>query len=199
MNRREVLKTLPVIAVGAALAPKQLFAQNAGRRIPLGIQYGGAGATADANKMKMETFKQMGYDLIEPTNVGSDPSLFRKQAEEVGLGLHSIHISNANTAPRGQGAHLEQDRQRLHRRRLAAGRRGREAAAARLAAVALAAVRHAVPDVRPAPAMLAAQPAHAAPPRPRLPGEEVGVISQTLSVSQISDGAGHKRYREKIR
>ena len=104
MNRREVLKTLPVIAVGAALAPKQLFAQNAGRRIPLGIQYGGAGATADANKMKMETFKQMGYDLIEPTNVGSDPSLFRKQAEEVGLGLHSIHISNANTAPRGQGA-----------------------------------------------------------------------------------------------
>jgi len=33
--------------------------------------------------------------------------LFRKQAEEVGLGLHSIHISNPNTAPRGQGAGVD--------------------------------------------------------------------------------------------
>jgi hypothetical protein len=38
--------------------------------------------------------------------------------------------------------------------------------------------------------MLAAQPTHAAPPRPRLPGEEVGVISQTLSVSSYNKAGG---------
>ncbi len=104
MRRREVLKTLPALAVGAAVASRELFAQS-GRRIPLGIQYGGAGATPDANKMKMEMFKQIGYDLIEPVNMnGFDPTLFRKQADEVGLGLYSIHITTANTAPRGQGA-----------------------------------------------------------------------------------------------
>jgi hypothetical protein len=39
--------------------------------------------------------------------------------------------------------------------------------------------------------MLAAQPTHAAPPRPRLPGEEVGVISQTLSVSYFRRHFAH--------
>src|SRR5262245_49555582 len=104
MRRREVLKRLPALALGAAVAPTSLFAQ-AGRRIPLGIQYGGPGATPEANKMKMEGFKQLGYDLIEPVNMsGFDPTLFRKQADEVGLGLYSIHITTANTASRGEGA-----------------------------------------------------------------------------------------------
>lgn len=107
MNRREVLKTLPAIAAGSALMPAGLFAQTAGRRIPLGIQYGGPGATPDANKTKLEGFKAMGYDLIEPVNMrGFDPALFRRQAEEVGLNLRSIHITTSDTsapAPRGQG------------------------------------------------------------------------------------------------
>jgi hypothetical protein len=108
MNRRDVLKSLPVLAAGAALVPERLLAQAGGPRIPLGIQYGGPGATPDANKMKMEGFKAIGYDLIEPVNMrGFDPALFRKQAEEVGLQLRSIHITTADTsapAPRGQGA-----------------------------------------------------------------------------------------------
>ena len=108
MNRRDVLKTLPAIAAGAALAPRELFAQAPGRRIPLGIQYGGPGATPDDNKIKMEGFKAIGYDLIEPVNMrGFDPALFRKQAEEVGLQLRSIHITTTDMsapAPRGQGA-----------------------------------------------------------------------------------------------
>lgn len=108
MYRRDVLKTLPVIAAGAALAPQQLFAQTTGRRIPLGIQYGAPGDTPDANKVKLEGFKAMGYDLVEPVNMrGFDPSLFRKQVEEAGMQLRSIHITMSDTsapAPRGQGA-----------------------------------------------------------------------------------------------
>ena len=107
MHRRDVLKTLPAIAAGAALAQAGLFAQS-GRRIPLGIQYGGPVADPDGNKMKMEGFKQIGYDLIEPVNMrGFDPTLFRKQAEEVGLQVRSIHITTSDItppAPRGQGA-----------------------------------------------------------------------------------------------
>src|SRR5688572_4339030 len=97
MNRRDVLKTLPVIAAGAALTPARLFAQTTGRRIPLGIQYGAPVLDPDGNKMKMEGFKAIGYDLIEPVNMrGFDPALFRKQAEEVGLQVRSIHISTAD-------------------------------------------------------------------------------------------------------
>src|SRR4051795_10483358 len=62
---------------------------------------------------------------------------------------------------------VEQDRQRPHRRRLASRRGRREGASAGLAAVPLAAVRHAVPDECPAPAMLAAQLSHTSPPRSR--------------------------------
>src|SRR5579871_1526931 len=108
MNRRDLLKTLPVMAVGAALAPRRIAAQAAGRRIPLGIQYGGPVADPDGNKMKMQMYKDIGYDMIEPTGMrGFDPKLFRKQADEVGLGLHSIHLTSADTsAPpaRGQAA-----------------------------------------------------------------------------------------------
>jgi sugar phosphate isomerase/epimerase len=86
----------------------ELFAQTPARRIPLGIQYGAPGDTPDANKAKMEGFKALGYDLIEPVNMrGFDPKLFRKQAEDVGLQLRSIHITTSDTSappPRGQGA-----------------------------------------------------------------------------------------------
>lgn len=107
MNRRDLLKALPVLATGAAVGPREVLAQST-RRIPLGIQYGGPGATPDANKAKLEGFKAIGYDLVEPVNMrGFDPALFRKQAEEVGLQLRSIHITTPDTSappPRGQGA-----------------------------------------------------------------------------------------------
>src|SRR3954468_17658817 len=92
-----------------------------------------------------------------------DPLVDRDVADPEQLGDHPL-------ADVAQG--VEQHRQRLHRRRLAAGRRGREVAAAGVAAVALAAVRHAVPDERSAPAALAAQPAHADPPRPGSPARK---------------------------
>src|SRR3954452_15169299 len=93
----------------------------------------------------------------------ADPLVDGDVADPEQLGDHAL-------ADVAQG--VEQHRQRLHRRRLAPGRGRREAAAARLAAVALAAVRHAVPDERSAPAVLAAQPAHAAPPRPGSPARK---------------------------
>src|SRR3954447_21921104 len=80
-----------------------------------------------------------------------DPLVDRDVAHPEQLGDHPL-------ADVAQG--VEQHRQRLHRRRLAAGRRGREAAAARLAAVALMAARHAVPDERSTAAMLAAKLGH---------------------------------------
>jgi hypothetical protein len=54
MDRRDVLKVLPALAVGAALAPAQLLGQTARRRLPLGIQYGGPVLDPAANKTKME-------------------------------------------------------------------------------------------------------------------------------------------------
>ena len=104
----------------------------------------------------------------------ADPLVDRDVADPEELGDHAL----ADVAER-----VEQHRQRLHRRRLAARRRRREVAAARLAAVALVAGRHAVPDERRAPAMLAGQIGHDAPSRPRTKPGKVGAISQKLSVS----------------
>src|SRR4051812_29928509 len=80
-----------------------------------------------------------------------DPLVDRDVAHPEQLGDHPL-------ADVAQG--VEQDRQRPHRRRLAAGRRRREAAAAGVAAVALVAVRHAVPDERSTAAVLAAKLGH---------------------------------------
>jgi hypothetical protein len=91
------------------------------------------------------------------------------------LGDHSL----ADIAQR-----VEQHRQRLHGRRLAARRRRREITPASLAAVALVTGRHAVPDERCATAMLAAKLSHG---RILARGHErdISAISLKLSVSEI--------------
>src|ERR671929_231878 len=97
-----------------------------------------------------------------------DPLVDRDVADPEQLGDHAL-------ADVAQG--VEQDRQRLHRRRLAAGRCRREVAPASLAPVTLVAGRHAVPDERPAPAMPAGQLRHRAPPRSGTTTEDVDAIS----------------------
>src|SRR5215213_9001687 len=105
---------------------------------------------------------------------GTDPLVDRDVAHAEELGDHSL-------ADAAQG--VEQHRQRLHRRRLAARRRRREAAAAALAAVALMAVRHAVPDERSAAAMLAGQFRHRSIPSTSPTNGDVELIYLKLSVS----------------
>lgn len=100
MHRRDVLKTLPVLAAGAAFLGRDAAAQApAGARLPIGWQFGTPRATPDANKAAMEEIRAIGYDMIEPAGFGTfDPALLRKQAEEVGIRIRSIHVGNDQQA-----------------------------------------------------------------------------------------------------
>src|SRR4051812_35720990 len=111
----------------------------------------------------------------------ADPLVDREVADPEQLGDHAL-------ADVAQG--VEQHRQRPHRRRPAAGRRGREAAAARLAAVALMAVRHAVPEERSTAAMLAAKLGHG---HLLAQGHERGGKRYLLNVKCL--GERHPRHR----
>lgn len=103
MNRREILAALPLLAAGptverwGAYAQAQKPIQRA--KAPLGIQFFSLGAVAsggwDQYSAAMETAKRIGFDSLEFAGLsGYKPDAIRRRAEELGLGLHSLHMGN---------------------------------------------------------------------------------------------------------
>lgn len=103
MNRREILAALPLLAAGPAVARWGPYAQAQTpvqrARAPLGIQFFTLGPVAsggwDQYSAGMETAKKIGYDSLELAGLsGYKPEMIRRRAQELGLGLHSLHMGN---------------------------------------------------------------------------------------------------------
>jgi sugar phosphate isomerase/epimerase len=103
MHRREILIGLPLLAAGSVMTPWIDYAQGqktvAGPRAPLGIQFFTLSSIAsggwDQYSAAMETAKTIGFDSLELAGLsGYKPEVIRRRAEELGLGLHSLHMGN---------------------------------------------------------------------------------------------------------
>ena len=103
MHRREILVSLPLLAAGSVLTPWSALAQvqtPATRWRPsLGLQFFTLAPIAsggwDQYSAAMEIAKKIGFDSLELAGLsGYKPDLIRRRAEELGLGLHSLHMGN---------------------------------------------------------------------------------------------------------
>jgi sugar phosphate isomerase/epimerase len=98
MNRREILKAIPLAAAGSALSIQSLRAFAQASNVPLGIQFftfvgaNGAKMGWDKYSAAMETARKAGYDGIELAGLsGYKPEDIKKRATELGLDIPSVH------------------------------------------------------------------------------------------------------------
>jgi sugar phosphate isomerase/epimerase len=103
MRRREILLGLPMLAAASSMRPWLGFVQEHApvprTRTPLGIQFFTLGPIAsggwDQYSAAMEIAKKIGFDSLELAGLsGYKPERIRHRAEELGLGLHSLHMGN---------------------------------------------------------------------------------------------------------
>jgi sugar phosphate isomerase/epimerase len=103
VQRREILVGLPLLAADSFVTPWSALAQvqkPAPRsRAPLGLQFFTLASVASGGWVQysaaMELAKKIGFESLELAGLsGYKPDLIRRRAEELGLGLHSLHMGN---------------------------------------------------------------------------------------------------------
>lgn len=93
MNRRHFVGALSATLVAPA------FSGAASGRLPLGVQFfafaGGRALPWDEFSRAMETARRIGFDGVQLAGLmGHEPARIRRRAEELGLGLRSMHMGN---------------------------------------------------------------------------------------------------------